>query len=87
MVLNLSESESADLGRMLQSRSWALVLRHIQDVAVKDRNNILAGQITQDRLLELRASQASLQRVKGILNDVYQAAKLKLPTNFENMVG
>lgn len=86
-MLNVSDSESADLGHLLQTRSWGVVLKHLQDLAIIDRKNILGGQITSDRMLELRAAQAGLQRIKNIVVDVYAAGKMKTPQNFDNLLG
>lgn len=87
MVLNVSESESADLARMLQSRSWEVVMRHFLNTAASERKNILGGVITEDRVFELRAAQAGIQRIKSNLTEVYAAAKLKTPAAIENMLG
>jgi hypothetical protein len=86
-MINVSDSEAADVGRMLQTKSWAIVMKHLLELAAIDRKNILGGQITQERMLELRAAQAGLQRIKTVVTDVYAAGKMKLPTPFESMLG
>lgn len=87
MVLNVSDAEKADIGRMLQTRPWGIIMKHLQDVATSERKNILGGVITPDRLFDLRAKQASLQCINSIVRDVYTAGGLKPPNFFENMLG